>query len=88
MGERWGNFLEKVPPNPFKNFSAVVAGLYGLYDGEGKRGKLRGVRLRSVRPVDVGLVLISTKIVRWKSGAAETLTSHAILRLRDLVHYF
>ena len=35
--------------------------------------------------VDMGLVLISTKIVRWKSGAAGTLISRAMQRSFDLV---
>ena len=48
----------------------------------------RGVRLKSVRPVDVGLVLISTKIVLGKSGSAKTLTSLAMQRLHDTVRHY
>jgi len=48
----------------------------------------RGVRLKFVRPVDVGLVFISTKIVMGKSGSAKTLTSLAIFRLRDTIRHF
>ena len=33
----------------------------------------------------MGLVLISTKIVRWKSGAAGTLISHAVESDLDFV---
>jgi len=39
----WGNFLEKVPPNPFKNFPSVAAVEYGLYDEEGGFLKYTGL---------------------------------------------
>ncbi len=49
-------------------------------------GILRFVKLKFVRPVDVSLVLISTKIVLGKSGTAP-LISHAGFRLRDEVRH-
>ena len=89
-GVSWGNlFEEKVSPNPFQNLFTLwlpvcLAGMMG----RGKRKKFRGVRLKSVRSVDMGLVLISTKIVLGKSGSAKTLTSRAMQRLHDLVRCF
>jgi len=44
-----------------KELYSAADGLYGLYDIEGKKKKLRGVRLKFVRLVDILLVLISTK---------------------------
>ncbi len=39
-----------------KELYTAVAGLYGLYDIEGDFGKLRFVKLKFVRPVDMTLV--------------------------------
>ena len=85
----WGNlFKEKVSPNPFQNlFNLWLPVCVADMMERGFFEIFRGVRFKSVRPVDMGLVLISTKIVKWKSGAAETLISLAILRLRDTVRH-
>ena len=71
-----------------KELYTAAAGLFGLYDIEGDFGKFRGVRLKSVRPVDISLVLISMKISTGKSGSAKTLTSLAGFRLHDIVRHF
>ena len=39
-----------------KELYTAVAGLFGLYDIEGDFGILRFVKLKFVRPVDMGLV--------------------------------
>ena len=86
----WGNlFEEKVSPNPFQNlFNRLLPVCLAYMVGRGKRKKLHGVRLKFVRPVDVRLVLISTKIVLGKSGSAMTLTSHAVGRYVDEVRNY
>jgi len=85
----WGNlFEEKVSPNPFPNlFNRLLSVCLAGMMGRGLFEIYRGVRLKFVRPVDVMLVLISTKIVLGKSGTAP-LTSHAILRLLDIIRHF
>ena len=45
------------------------------------------VAILLIPSADMGVVLISTKIVRWKSGAAGTLISLAVWRYVDEVRH-